>query len=80
MNGNPSAGILLLIFASILLTIGLSPKGLAALNLILGKGITGVDTTTETAKPVEKYTAPGATDLPSGNNYGYVGEKAAVYV
>jgi hypothetical protein len=84
MKGNPTAGILLLLLASLLISIGLTNKGKQIINILLNReGTSGTSTTDEKTKESPKPTESGGYSkefpAPSLAKYPgtFVGEKGA---
>jgi hypothetical protein len=84
MKGNPTAGILLLLLASLLISIGLTNKGKQIINILLNReGTSGQSNTdgqtTEPQKPSQsggyssEFPAPSLAKYPGT----FVGEKGA---
>lgn len=83
MKGNPTAGILLLLLASLLISIGLTNKGKQIINILLNRGESTTGTTdgqtTEPQKPSQsggyssEFPAPSVAKYPGT----FVGEKGA---
>jgi len=84
MNGNPTAGIVLLLVASLLIVLGVTDKGKQILSILFGTSTNASEQDTDISKDPKYSGSPVDPDIKPGNgvltaNYpgAFVGEKGA---